>query len=182
MANVSNMITAGRWTYSPQEFDRMCDEARRRGEAELRSKPQAISVRYDQRSRHVIIGLNNGCTMTIPSRLLQGLRDAAARDLKQVEIMGLGLAIEWPTLDMQFTISGLLAGVFGTKSWMEELHRRTRKARSPAKARAARRNGRKQIRRKTISMGQPAANLNKALDLAARLEDEEIMEKIARRK
>ena len=33
-----------------------------------------------------------------------------------------------------------------------------------------------------FSMGQPAVNLDKALDLAASLEDEEVIEEIARRK
>lgn len=146
MANVNSTIKAGQWTYTPQEFGAMCHEAKQRGEAELRTRPLASGVRYDQRSGHVIIELNNGCRLTIPTRLLQGLRDAKSRDLKQVEIMGPGLAIEWPTLDMQFTISGLLAGVFGTKAWMKELGRRGGKAWSPAKARAARRNGRKRGR------------------------------------
>ena len=111
----------------------MCYDAKRRGQAELRSKPLASRVRYDQRSGHVIIELNNGCTLTIPTRLLQGLQHSTPRDLDQVEIMGPGLAIQWPTLDMQFTIAGLSAGRGG-------------KARSRAKARAARRNGRKRGR------------------------------------
>ena len=146
MAKVNRTIKAGRWTYSPQEFDQMCYEAKRRGEAELRSKPLASRVRYDQRSGHVILELNNGCTLTIPTRLLQGLQDATPRDLKQVEIMGPGLAIQWPTLDMQFTIAGLSAGVFGTKAWMDQLGRHGGRARSRAKARAARRHGRKRGR------------------------------------
>ncbi len=148
MANANRSIKAGQWTYTPQEFDRMSEEAKRRGEAELRSKPLASAVRYDQPSEHVVINLNNGCTLTIPTRLLQGLRDASPSDLTHVEIMGPGLAIEWPKLDMQFTISGLLAGVFGTSAWMEKLGRRRGKARSSTNARAARRNGRKPARRR----------------------------------
>lgn len=142
MANARKSIKAGPWTYTSQEFDQMCDEAKRRGEAELRSKPLASRVRYDQPSGHVIIELTNGCTLTIPTQSLQGLHDATPHDLKQVEIMGPGLAIEWPTLDMQFTIAGLMAGIFGTKAWMQKIGRRRERARSPAKLRAARRNER----------------------------------------
>jgi len=131
MANVGSTIKAGRWRYTPQEFDKMSGEAKRRGESELRSKPLASALRYDQPSGNVVIQLNNGCTLTIPTRLLQGLRDAAFSDLKRVEIMGPGLAIEWPTLDMQFTTSGLLAGVFGTNAWMEKLGRRRGNASHP---------------------------------------------------
>lgn len=146
MASANSTIKAGQWTYTSQEFDQMCDEAKRRGEAELRANPLATSVRYDRQRGNVVIKLNNGCTLTVPTRLLEGLRDAAPRDLKQVKIMGPGLAIEWPTLDMQFTIRGLLAGVFGTQTWMEELGRPRKKLPSPSKARAARRNGRKSAR------------------------------------
>ncbi len=60
MANPNSTINAGRWTYTSREFDQMCDESKRRGEAELQSKPLATGVRYDQRSRHVVIELNNG--------------------------------------------------------------------------------------------------------------------------
>lgn len=148
MANVNRSIKAGQWTYTPQEFEKMSDEARQRGEAALRSKPLARAVRYDQPSGHVVIKLNTGCTLTIPTRLLQGLCDATSSDLRHVEIMGPGLAIEWPTLDMQFTIAGLVAGVFGTNAWMEKLGRRRGKVRSSRNVHAARRNGRKQTRRR----------------------------------
>ena len=152
MAKVGSTIKAGRWTYTPQEFDKMSDEAKQRGEAELQSKPLASAVRYDQPTGHVVIKLNNGCMLTIPMRLLQGLRDASPSDLKNVEIMGPGLAIEWPTLDMQFTIAGLLAGVFGTNAWMENLGPRRGKARSATIAHATRRNGRKRPRRRKAQM------------------------------
>ena len=152
MANLNSLIKAGRWTYTPQEFDKMSGEAKKRGEVELRSKPLASAVRYDQPTGSVIIELNNGSTFAIPTRLMQGLRDASPRDLKHVEIMGPGLAIEWPTLDMQFTISGLLAGVFGTNAWLEKLGRRRGSARSSTNAHATRRNGRKRARRRNVQM------------------------------
>jgi len=40
----------------------------------------------------------------------------------------------------------------------------------------------REFRQKTYPMGQPKVNLDKALALAASLEDEEICEKLARRK
>ena len=138
MADVTRTFKASRWRYTSQELDQMCEEAEQRGQAELRRRPLATSVRYDQRSGKVSIQLNNGCTLAVPTRLLQGLRDAALSKLKRVRIMGPGLAIEWPQLDMQFSIAGLLAGVFGTKAWMEELSVCRRKTTSPAKARAVR--------------------------------------------
>jgi hypothetical protein len=134
MANANGTIKAGQWTYTSQEFDEMSDDAKRRGEEELRSRPLATSVHYDSKQGHVVIDLNNGCTLTVPTRLLEGLRDATTRDLKQVKIMGPGLVIEWPKLDMQFTIRGLLAGVFGTKAWMNELGQPNKRRPSPTKS------------------------------------------------
>jgi hypothetical protein len=52
-------------------------------------------------------------------------------------------AIEWEDLDVQVTLAGLMAGVFGTKRYMAELARRAGQSRSPAKAAAARTNGAK---------------------------------------
>jgi hypothetical protein len=33
----------------------------------------------------------------------------------------MGDGLHWETLDTDFTVAGLLAGVFGTKRWMAEL-------------------------------------------------------------
>ena len=144
MAEITrSTLKAGRWTYTAEEFDRMCAEAAQRGDDELRCKPQARSVRYEQKTGQVWIELNNGCTLVVPTRLLQGLRDVAPRDLKQVKIMGPGLAIEWPRLDMQFTMAGLLAGVFGTRAWMEELGRGGDLAQLSPEARIVRTKNRK---------------------------------------
>jgi hypothetical protein len=71
---------------------------------------------------------------------------AQARDaeLADIEILGSGHGLHWPALDADFTVPGLLMGVFGTRAWMaSELARRAGQAKSPAKAAAARANGRK---------------------------------------
>jgi hypothetical protein len=48
--------------------------------------------------------------------------------------------LHWEALDADFRVSGLLAGVFGTKAYMA---RRAGQAKSPAKSAAARANGTK---------------------------------------
>lgn len=53
---------------------------------------------------------------------------------------GEGYALRWETLDVDFTVPGLLAGIIGTKKYMASLAGR---ATSPAKAAAARANGAK---------------------------------------
>lgn len=57
-----------------------------------------------------------------------------------MEILGAGYGLHWETLDADFTVGGLLAGVFGTKAYMA---RRAGQTTSPAKAAAARANGAK---------------------------------------
>jgi hypothetical protein len=72
MAEITrSTLKAGRWTYTAEELDRMCAEAAQRGDDELRCKPQARSVRYEQETGQVWIELNNGCTLVVPTRLLQ---------------------------------------------------------------------------------------------------------------
>jgi predicted Kef-type K+ transport protein len=72
--------------------------------------------------------------------MVQGLDTAADQDLASVEVLGAGYGLHWEALDVDFTVGGLLAGMFGTKAYMA---RRAGQATSPAKAAAARANGAK---------------------------------------
>ena len=92
----------------------------------------------------MVVELTNGCTFAFPARALQGLDAARDEDLVQVEVLGSGYGLHWETLDADFTVPGLLMGLFGTRAWMaREQARKAGSARSPAKAAAARANGRK---------------------------------------
>ena len=108
----------GRFVLTEAEIERQITEATRRGAEELRTEPLATSARFDRRSRCVVIELNKGSTLSIPVDLLQGLVGASLKDLSRIEIPNPGCEIEWPALDQQFTIQGLLAGRFGTRRWM----------------------------------------------------------------
>jgi hypothetical protein len=88
----------------------------------------------------MIVQLTNGCTFTFPPRLAQGLESATAEQLAAVEVLGAGYGLHWEALDVDLSIPGLLAGLFGTKSYMA---RHAGRATSPAKAAAARANGTK---------------------------------------
>jgi hypothetical protein len=116
----------------------------RRGQRSLRSEPRARTARYDRRTRRVHVELTNGCTFAFPARNAEGLERASDAELAQVEILGLGLGLHWERLDVDLSVPGLLAGLFGTKAYMDR--RRAARAgatRSAAKAAAARRNGAK---------------------------------------
>lgn len=130
--------------WSTAEMDREIDRALARGRRLARGEPRAASVRYDRHTRRMVVELTNGCSFVFPPRALQGLARAREAALADVEIAGAGHALHWPQLDADFTVPGLLMGLFGTRAWMaSELARRAGQSRSPAKAAAARANGRK---------------------------------------
>ena len=118
--------------------------ARERGDALALSEPRAAAARYEAATGRVTVDLTNGCVFAFPARALQGLEAARDEDLAQVEVLGSGYGLHWETLDADFTVPGLLMGLFGTRAWMaREQARKAGAARSPDKAAAARENGRK---------------------------------------
>lgn len=112
-----------------------------------RDEAKAVAARYDRDSGKFIIDLANGATFIFPASLAQGLAGADPELLAEVAIAPGGTVLHWETLDADFSVDGLLAGSFGGKTWMKrlraELARQGGKATSPAKARAARENGKK---------------------------------------
>ena len=111
------------------------------------------AARFDAATRRIIVDLTNGCTFDFPARLTQGLEEAGDEELAEVEILGLGYGLHWETLDVDLSIPGLLAGVFGTTSLMDRQRAaRAGSSTSPAKAEAARRNGQKGGRPPKVAM------------------------------
>lgn len=146
----SKTVQWGRFKLTEAEIERQIEEATRRGEEELRTQPLAVAVRFDKRIRRVIVDLNKGTTLSVPVDLLQGVHDASVKDLSRVEIMSPGLDIEWPTLDQQFSIEGLMAGRFGNKAWMASLEQRGALTKPKLKAKTSQAAGKKIVRlRKT---------------------------------
>jgi hypothetical protein len=115
-----------------------------RGAEMLDADPRAIAACFDAASGLIIVDLSNGCSFAFPARLAQGLEDASPEALAEVEILGRGYGMHWQKLDVDLSIPKLLAGLFGTKTFMD----RQRAARASAstyqaKAEAARQNGRR---------------------------------------
>lgn len=109
-----------------------------RGKLALEAEPRAASVRYDRGLGRVIVDLTNGCTVAFPPSVAQGLEQATPDQLADVEILGVGYGLHWEALDVDLSIPGLMAGIFGTRTYMA---RRAGQATSSAKAAAARANG-----------------------------------------
>ena len=91
-----------------------------------------------------MVSLDNGLELAFPPRLAQGLEHATPAELGVIEISPLGDGLHWPKLDADLYVPALLQGVFGSKNWMaRHLGSAGGRARSEAKAAAARENGRK---------------------------------------
>jgi hypothetical protein len=120
--------------------DAEIDAALDRGRTARQQEMRAEAVRYDRQTGRVIVELANGCTFTFPPRLAQGLEAATEEQLAQVELLGAGSGLHWEALDVDLSIPGLLAGLFGTRAYLARHAGRTT---SPAKAAAARTNGSK---------------------------------------
>lgn len=117
------MLKAGKWTYTEEELEQMFAEADRRGEEALKTEIQARAARYDRKTKRLVIELKNGATHIVPCELIQGLHDAAPKDIAAVELGPRGASLHWEKLDQDFTVGGLVRGIFGTKKWMEQLKR-----------------------------------------------------------
>ena len=120
--------------------DAQIDAATERGKIAHLNEPRATAVRYNRKLNRVVVELTNGCTFTFPPHLAQGLEVATDEQLAKVEILGTGYGLHWEALDADLSVSGLLAGLFGTKTYMA---RQAGRVTSSAKAAAARQNGAK---------------------------------------
>ncbi len=116
------------------------DGALQRGRIFDASEPRAMKARYDQKRGMIIVDLSNQCSFAFPPHLCQGLESATTAQLANIEILGAGFGLHWEVLDVDITVQGLLAGIFGTRAHMA---RNAGRAISPAKAAAARANGAK---------------------------------------
>jgi hypothetical protein len=130
--------------------DAEIDAALDRGKALRATEPRAAKARYDRAKGRLVLDLTNGCTFAFPARVAQGLEAATDDQLATVEILGNGYGLHWEALDMDISVPGLLAGIFGTSAYMARL---AGQSKSPAKAAASRANGAKGGRPRKVVNG-----------------------------
>jgi hypothetical protein len=116
--------------------------AQERG-AETAKRPAARSASYKPRTKRLDITLTNGISLLVPVAYIEGLHNATAADLREIQLFGLGSALVFPALDVVVSVHGLIDGVFGSKAWMREIGRSGGSVKSEAKSAAARENGKK---------------------------------------
>ena len=112
--------------------------------AALQRKSRVTEAHYDQESFRLIVTLYNDIELAVPVRLIEGLAGADPAALSEIELSPSGLGLHWPALDADVYVPALFDRMFGTRSWMASiLGSEGGRATSPAKAAAARSNGRK---------------------------------------
>jgi len=131
--------------------------ASRAGRRAARVEPRAATARYRARDEALCIELANGATLTIPIKLVPALARATPRDLRDVQVLGRGSGLHWESLDIDLSVPALVSSVFESSTWLAELGRIGGRRSSPAKAAAARTNGRKGGRPRTHAAANTTA-------------------------
>jgi Protein of unknown function (DUF2442) len=127
--------------YSEAEIRQQFKEATRRAAEADHVELRAARARFDKKTSRIVVELTTGVVVTFPPALLQGLEKASQEDLAAVVVSPQGTSLHWERLDADFSVSGLLTGIFGTRTWMSALGRKGGCVISEAKAKAARLNG-----------------------------------------
>jgi len=118
------------------------EAAAQRLDAQRERYSTVVAVDYHAKLDRLVIELSNGLQLSFAPKLAQVLRHATAHNLAEVEISDAGLALYFPRIDASLYIPGLLAGMLGTREWMRsEFAKQGGQTTSPAKAAAARANG-----------------------------------------
>jgi hypothetical protein len=111
---------------------------------------RATRAEYNRRDDLITLHLADGVLVSLPRKKLQGLQNAKPSQLTRIELLGRGTGLHWPDLDVDHYVPGLLNHVFGTARWMSEIGRMGGSATSRAKTRAARANGKRGGRPKSV--------------------------------
>lgn len=104
---------------------------------DLNTKPKATKIVYKEETNELEFHIqypdmgpadesndflsNTSFILTLNPDSLQGLKGADPKDIKDVALSIHGLSCHWPSLDVDFSIPGIVQGIYGTKKWMDSL-------------------------------------------------------------
>ncbi len=106
--------------------------------------PKAVSATYDRRIRRIVVQLNSNLGIFFSPRDAEGLENATAEQLSEVELSPSGYGLHFPQLDADLYLPALLEGIFGSERWVaSRMGMRGGQSTSTAKRMAAKQNGKK---------------------------------------
>jgi len=117
--------------------------ARARETRDRQTGRRAVSAKYDPRTGRIMMELTNGFVFGFPAKAIPALVHATPDQLAAVMLSPGGSALHWEELDADLSVPGLLLSSIDRSEQVVELARAAGRARSPAKAAAARANGAK---------------------------------------
>jgi Protein of unknown function (DUF2442) len=124
-------------------LDEIFEEAaqvRARIRRERADEPRVVSARYDAASERVLVEMDNGCVFGFPVWMVPGTSQATPEELEQIQLESFGEAVIWEHLNADTNVLGLMLEVLNVKTWAAKY---MGSITSPAKAEAARENGKK---------------------------------------
>jgi hypothetical protein len=117
--------------------------ARAREAWDRRTGRRATSVSYDRRTGRIMMELTSGFVFGFPAKAIPALAKATPQQLARVTLSPSGSGLHWEELDADLSVPRLLLSSVTRSENLSELARLAGRARSPAKAAAARANGAK---------------------------------------
>jgi hypothetical protein len=119
-------------------LDRQNEQAIRAAREADQVEPRATAVSYDPNQALVLVHLRSGFTFGFPPERIPGLEKAMPKDLTKVRISPSGDGLHWNDLDVDASLTGLMADALNLREWAPRIMGQVR---SEAKAKAARKNG-----------------------------------------
>lgn len=117
-------------------------EANERGRQMRASVPRVVAARYDRRLGRVVLSLSSKVDLMFAPEDAEGLEKATAAELEAIEVTPSGFGIHFPKLDADLYVPALLEGFLGSRKWMAaRLGAVGGQSKSPAKRKAAKKNG-----------------------------------------
>lgn len=132
-----------KWEISDTDFDKQFEKATNMAKENDLKEPRAIKVKFDKKTKRIVVDLNNGATFIFPVNIIQGLTNATDEEIAQVKITPSKSGLTWDNLDVHFTLMSIMVGWFGNKKWMSELGKIGGSVKSDQKTISSRENGKK---------------------------------------